>query len=411
MKRAMTIWRRWFYLLAAVPVLSSAQDPQALLARARAKVAGEAGRIPRFVCRQKIERRVFAPEVKKPAGCAELIAERQQNPPHGLRLSSMDQAKLDVMLSGGRELFSWPGQHRFDADSPASLLAGGMAGSGDFASFRLEIFTKNIATARYLGPCEQSSCLRFAYEVPQELSHYVLRTPQGDFTAGYEGTFDLDSATAEILALTIIGAPPARPDVCTVQTRIEYAKATAAAGDFMIPAFTEKDLILTNGGYYENKLYYEACKQYSTESVVKFGDDSPAPSAPDSPRPAPIAPAIGTELQLRFISQIDSKTSFAGDSVEAVIVRRVRDSAGLVIPANTVVRGHIAQAQRLFFTQETVIALRFDAILLAGAEIPVALEQVNSRGVRQSGKYVFEQSGVTTMPRTVTLWRVISPRP
>lgn len=404
-------WKFYLCLLCAIRAAFCAEvDPDTLLRRVKDKVADDAKKIPRYYCRQRIERRIFASKSKERFDCAQILSERERNPSSGMRLDSLDRAKLDVMLAGGEELYSWPGRHRFDASYPGDLLAGGMAGSGDFASFRLDIFTKDLAVIHYKGVCEVAACVEFDYVVPQTVSHYSLRTGHGDFIVGYHGTFRVDPRTAEILALSVrtIGGSD-RPDVCSIDTRMNYAQSGGDSGEFMIPAVTEKDLFLKDGAYFENKVFYEQCRQYSSESVLKFGDEIPD-AQPASPQGAPAAlPAAGTQLELRLLSKIESEASFAGDSIEAVVTRRVRDSTGMIIPAKTVVRGHIAQLQQVFNPAGAIIlALRFDSLVLSGTEIPVKLEPINERNTHAKGVYVFRGARFSFGPNVESRWRVTS---
>jgi len=145
-------------------------DSAALLARVQSKVRDNARRIPRYVCRQEIERTAFATIHKSSGDCGTLPDQGLTKPP-GLSLILADRAHLDVMLNEGKELFSWAGSHSFDADNPNALLGGGFSGSGDFASFVINVFTLDQVTFYYLGACEAASCVRYRYDVPLEVSH------------------------------------------------------------------------------------------------------------------------------------------------------------------------------------------------------------------------------------------------
>ena len=46
--------------------------------------------------------------------------------PQRFRFASLDRARLDVMLQGADELFSWPGEHKFESSDPSALLAEGI---------------------------------------------------------------------------------------------------------------------------------------------------------------------------------------------------------------------------------------------------------------------------------------------
>jgi len=396
---------RWLCLLDVLRIACAGDvDPHALLARVRAKAAEDSTRIPRYVCRQRIQRQVFE-DPKKISGCAGILAE----PAAKLRLASQDQAKLDVMLADDHEFFSWPGRHRFDVKSQAELLVGGTAGSGDFASFRMDILGLDSVSMDYAGSCGDA-CARFRYSVPHGASGYVLRNSAGTFTVAYHGTFDVDPRSAGMLRLSVIAGefPVVQPEVCAIRTQIDYASSSSGAGNFTIPSITQKSLVLGDGSHFETRVAYEQCREFSSESVVTFAED-PATSTP-SARPAPPGPAPLSEFEVQLVSTIYSEKSFAGEALEAALMRPIHDSTSREIPAGTIVRGHLAQIERVFAPRKAiVIAIRFDAMVLSGVEVPLALEPEGRSDARGHGVFVFPGSRIVLDKKFTSWWRVIAP--
>jgi hypothetical protein len=152
-------------------------DSSALLSRVQSRVRDNARRTPRYVCRQEIERQEYAIINRALRACGTLREQGLPNVGGQLTLMVSDRAKLDVMLAGGTELFSWPGGRSFDNGNPDALLGGGFSGSGDFANYVISIFTLDRVTFEYMGACEVPSCVRYSYNVPQEVSHHVVQTP------------------------------------------------------------------------------------------------------------------------------------------------------------------------------------------------------------------------------------------
>ena len=410
-------WRAWLGLIAFVRVAACADiDPVVLLAHVRAKVVDDAKRIPRYVCRQQIERRIYLPDTRRRPKCPTSLPEPGSDAPPGTRLSSTDRAKLDVMLSNGSELFAWPGGRAFTAEDPGALLVGGMSGSGDFASFRIDIFTNPQAVIHYEAPCG-ASCARFDYEVPLASSHYVLTTARGSGKVGYRGTFDADSRTAEIVRFTVnaTDVQQAIPSACGVRTRISYASADR----FMMPSLTEKYVVLTDGSHLQSKTAYQGCRQYSAESTISFDDDS-ASAASDGASAPTVLPAPQTTLEVRLRSKINADTGSAGDAIEGILTRSVRDNRGGSIPRGTVVRGHLAQLAeqytptsgppfarpRTYPPREVMlVTLRFDSIVLGGREVPITLEPEGDADEHGRGVFYFPNTKAIGQ-EFVSKWRV-----
>lgn len=391
-------------------------DSQALLARAQSKVRENAQSLPRYFCRQKIERQTFsrveprrgAPPV---AGCAGLPDEGLPKIP-GLTLAATDRGRLDVMLSDGKELFSWSGGRSFETEYPSDLLGAGFSGSGDFAGFAMTVFSGDGVSYKYLGACPGTDCVRYQFDVPIQASHYtVVQQESVPTRLGFHGTFDVHPQSAVLLRLTIVATHPelAQRQACQIRTRITYTRTAAAGREFLLPESTEHEYLAQNGAYAVNHIAYEACREYTAESVLKFDEDGAAAPV-EPPHTVHALPAAGTEVELQLLSKIDTSTALAGDSLEATLVHAVPDAAGGTIPAGTLFRGHLTQLERMYLPRrQLVLGVKFNAIVFNGAAVPVTLEPIGESD--SHGRAIF---GLPLEKKTVldkrffTGWRVAS---
>jgi len=396
---------RCLILLAASAGMSCAADvdSSALLARVHSKVLDNERRVPRYICRQQIERQVYTQigrqwmvSLHEHSACDGLPEQGTPKIP-GLTLSTTDRANLDVMLAGANELFAWPGGRSFDTDDPGELLGGGLSGSGDFANFTISIFTSDQTTFEYQGPCQGPSCVRYSYDVPLRVSHYSVKNSLSEVTVGFHGTFDVDPQSADLLQLIVIPTDlqQALSTACDLRTRMTYTRTTMNTGDFTIPKSTERAFLAKDGAYAVNRVSYQGCREYTAESVLSFDVDSSSPSPKAAKVPPPL-PAKGSELRLKLASKIDSNVNFAGDGLEAALVRPVRDTQGGTIRAGTVFRGHVAELEKVYLPKrQVVIAIRFDSIVLNGAPVPLSLEPVGE--MDQRGHEVFRLAGARSV--------------
>jgi hypothetical protein len=238
-----------------------------------------------------------------------------------------------------------------------------------------------------------------------EVSHYSLKTRLQEVTVGYHGTFEVDSGSANLLRMTVIPTVPFSVlQVCEMRTRMTYTRTTDA-GEFTIPASTEKEYLSTDGAYYVNRSSYEGCRQYTSESTLTFAEEGPGAS-PKSAVPVAL-PVAGTELQLRLITRIDSARGAAGDVLEATLMHAVADSGGGTIPAGTVFRGHVTRLEKVYVPRRrVVVAIKFDTIVLDGARVAVNLIPVGTTDARGEEVYGFDEGKVTLDNKFVSRWTV-----
>jgi hypothetical protein len=196
--------------------------------------------------------------------------------------------------------------------------------------------------------------------------------------------------------------------VCNIRTRMTYTRTMMQASEFMIPESTEMEYVGKDGAYSLNRVSYESCRQYMSESTLSFGDEAPR-IAPQGPTKIPLTlPVAGTELRLQLASKIDSDVSSAGDSLEAKLVRAVPNTEGGTIPAGTVIRGHLAELEKVYFPPSQVVAIRFDTIVLNGAPVPLIIDPIGKTDQRGRGIFIFAGKRLVLGKEFVSHWRVRS---
>jgi hypothetical protein len=83
----------------------------------------------------------------------------------------------------------------------------------------------------------------------------------------------------------------------------------------------------------------------------------------------------GSDLQLRLVAGVDSELAAAGDSLEATLVRPVRDTNGETTTAGAIFRSHLTQLQKAYIPQrQLLVGIRLDTIVLDGVAVPLTLE-------------------------------------
>lgn len=161
-----------------------------------------------------------------------------------------------------------------------------------------------------LGPAKARPAIRFRYDVPLPVSHYVVKAPpKGGTTLGYHGTFDVDSQTGDVIRMTVIPTDlqQALPTGCDLRTRMTYTQSTLGGSQFMIPASTEREYLANDGAYSVNRMSYDGCQEYRSESVLSFVDNFSGTKNQVVEKASPVLPLDGSELRLRLVSKIDSE--------------------------------------------------------------------------------------------------------
>jgi hypothetical protein len=133
--------------------------------------------------------------------------------------------------------------------------------------------------------------------------------PEDLATVAYEGKFWIDAQSAELSKMTIeVSKPPPESTTCRIETAIDYRQARIRSADFLLPRLTVIKLWDVEGERWENRIEYDSCREFQSESV--FRADPRAAGrffrSSDNARDHP----AGDHGQDRIALQIDSESSF-----------------------------------------------------------------------------------------------------
>lgn len=401
--------RRAAWLLTGV-ALACAQDlpPETLLlARIKVHMAGQLRRQPNYTCVELIERS------RRPAGSR--------------RYQFLDTLRLEVALADGKELFAWPGARKFEEKRLEDIVTGGGAiGNGNFALHARAVFQSNAPAFRYAGETFSAGrrVVRYTFRVPRLTSGYSIRMGEARDTVGYEGSFEADADSLDLIHLEIVATeiPPTLP-LGHSRDRMAYSRVPIGGAEFLLPTESELVMVDLSGNESRNRTRFSNCRQYSGESVLSFDDP------PDSPSPRP-APAPKTELdlpadlnlELALLEPLDLARAAIGDPVRARLARPLKHRGSVLFPKDAVATGRLRLLERhenfllIGFTFETVesdsaraplrLALDLDAFFAT----PAGARLVNPRNTdwMESARRrdAFPVFGPPRLGRGfVTLWR------
>jgi hypothetical protein len=225
----------------------------ALLARVHAKMGNAMARFPNYTCNESIT--------------------RWSSSGTPLRCEYMDRLRLEVAVVGGRELFSWPGAAGFERADPFEIVGSGPTGTGDFANFTKAVFVSDAPFYTY-GAEELRAgrpAVRYDYRISRAKSGYTLRSGIGHALVGYHGSFWVDPAIEQVLALEVHADEiPETLDMSGVKTLIEYKLVRLDDEEFPFPDTSE--LIIQHRQstvVSRNRIEFSECRRYTAEFTLR----------------------------------------------------------------------------------------------------------------------------------------------
>ena len=333
--------RLFILLLLQWTGIALAQDAQ-LVARIRAHMKETIDGVPNYTCEQLIER------FRRSAGT-------------GRKFEKLDALRLEVAVVNKHELFAWPGQNQFqDADLNVFSKRGAF-GTGNFVTHISNAL--NGVGVRYINHGETvfagKKAYRIGYAIPASRKPYSIRIGSEAGIAGVEGQFWVDIETLDVLRLELgISEIPEKLHLLGTREFVEYARVKIGSGDFLLPKKADLELEFIDGQIDKNKTTFNACRQYSGESTIRFDDGGITDET--SKAPEEINVPAGSSIYVELKGKIDSAHSAIGDPVEFAVLRPVKVKGNVIVPKGALISGRISRMERAVYGGNVVRIIGFE---------------------------------------------------
>ena len=348
--------------------------------------------LEKYVCVETINRSYYQRVAPRKApvipGPPKACAPPPANDPY--RVASTDRVRLEVTVSEGAELHSWPGATRFDERNVDDLIRNGPVSTGSFGAYLNSVFGQPGVSYQYKG--EQSAhgktLFEYAYHVPLAASRFEVKTDDGWHPSAYEGEFRVDPQTYELDSLTVRTVdPPEAAAFCEAAAALDYQQVHIGDSDLLLPRQAELEIELRDGGETRNLTAFSQCREYQAESEITFAESaSTANASPQSAGRGRVALPIGLPVILALASSIDTAAAAAGDPVDAKVVKAVRraGSSEELVPAGAIVRGRIRRVEHhLMPSPYFRIVLAFNRVEVDGAVSPFVVRSEPDKELAQ----------------------------
>jgi hypothetical protein len=150
---------------------------------------------------------------------------------------------------------------------------GGETSSGEFGGILRTVFDPASQAAFERDSLKKVRNRRIAYQyaVSAARSPYYVRHQNRTAIVGLRGTVEIDSETGEIWRLVAIAYDiPQQVDVQFFSSTVEYALASVAGRNYLLPGHSETEMHSTET-WTRNKMEFRNYRKFSADSTVDFG--------------------------------------------------------------------------------------------------------------------------------------------
>jgi hypothetical protein len=384
-------------ICSAIACLHAQSDPGDLLQRVTKKVLDTVGRLPKYMCTQTVDRSQYNPTVGTAGRKCEPYARNQ------LRLTTTDRLRLDVAVTGGREMYSWVAESRFEDRSLFELVNNGAMSTGSFASFLMVVFRDDEASFSYQGERSEGGrqLAEFEFRVPVESSHYIFNGAGNRVTTGYFGSVLVDPQTADLVRLVVhTEALPPETGSCESSTTLDYSRVRLNGAEFLLPGRAQLHILDASGLDMENSTVYSGCHEFLGESTLRFDSGPELGQNGESKSGAAEDLPIGLPFTIALTNNISQSTAAAGDKVTAKLTTAITDAKRVLIPKGAAVTARIVQIRRYYVPENALrLVLKLETIDVGGAPRPFTARPDARPPVVAVGKGALQRRGSPVMVR------------
>jgi hypothetical protein len=288
--------------------------------------------------------------------CLETVTRFHKEPGTAAKLRALDNVRLEVVYTNGREWYGSPGARNLSEGNPAAFIGVGMIANGIFGMTLHNLFVSDVATFTFQGEevIDGRPAVKYDFRLPRMQLQMEISIPEGRGTVGEEGSFWADRAKFDILRLTsrVTEIPPGLPLSSTEYT-VNYAHTRIDEFDALLAQQADLDMLLDSGVEDYDRFDFTHCRAFQSHSEIRFDAPDAEPASP-----APVAsggrattrevdvrlPAL-LQLAIRLTSVITDQDA-VGKLIEARIDGDVRSKGRVLIDDGALVHGRIRRLDR-----------------------------------------------------------------
>ncbi len=346
----LSVWLFVVYLLAWPAHCSGGSsdlgdEAHAILEQIKQRAIDQISRSANYSCVETLDRKYLRSRNSTPGVCAPGQAFDAQEFMH-------DRLHLNLAVSRGSEIFSWYGENTFTSESVEKLVQDGPISSGSFVGFVRNIFIQPGVAFSYRGKSRERGVevVRFDYTVAKAVSAFRVRGAQGQSAiVPFHGSFTANASTFELAQLKMtVDKIPLGLKICRADSEVNYQMASIFGVKTLIPESFELHVDDDTHIHTVSRGAYLQCREFRAESKLRFDNpslplESSGPTTSDDWLPA------GLILPVQLLTRLDSKTTFTGDAVDAILTAPVRNEAGtILLSPKAVLRGVISQLETIY---------------------------------------------------------------
>jgi hypothetical protein len=307
--------------------------------------------------------------------CVETVARFRKSA--GQDLKPVDRAVLQILFSGGKELFASPGDTHWESD-PFAFLTSGMMGNGIFALHLKAVFLNNQAIIRYKGdesPTGRREA-RYDFTISRMSSGYTVQHAGASGVVAERGSFWADPETYDLRRLEF-HAEEIPPELlyADIFTAIDYDRVRIGESDVLLPRAADMRTIDVDGEENRNHIEFTHCQGFHAESTLVFGaprDAAPAAGpAATPPKPAGAEGTVPPELlvTVALSAPLDDHAA-VGSLIQGKVVGGIMQREMVLVPDGATATGRIRRLERYSDTGDYfIVALEFTRVETPGGDL------------------------------------------
>ena len=250
--------------------------------------------------------------------------------------------RVEIGITGDREMYGYAGGKRFSGESLAALLGNSFSTTGVFGMLAQALIAGNGVTVTFGGreAVDGEAVYRYNFRSAAGAAPWSIQYGKASGHAGEDGWFLVESSHLTLRRVVVRAFQiPAEMRLKRLEAEVDYQPETVGGRQVLLPYEARVHVEEAAGTQRVSRMFFDHCRSFGAESTVSFE----ANNSPDSPASAAKGQELPPDLNIKvaLVSPVSLQSAAENDLLTASVVTPVSLRGRQIIASGALVEGHV----------------------------------------------------------------------
>jgi tetratricopeptide (TPR) repeat protein len=291
------------------------------------------------------------------------------------KLRAEPTMRVDIAVSGDKEIYGYTGGKRFSDEGLASMLGNTFSTTGIFSSLARGLIAWNQVDVQAVGEevLNGEPVLRYEFRTRPGAAGWFIHYGNQAGRASEEGYFLVERAGLMLRRVSARAVEmPHNLKLKNMRVVIDYEPVTIANRRVLLPEKAEVNVEEASGNHRVSDVFFNHCRLFAAESMVSF---DPAERHDGSDSAGKPALPMGLEIEVSLVTPVSVQSASQDDVIAATVTQPVMVKGREMIARGAAVDGHVRPRRG-----EGAVVIELDRVMTRQGWLPFYARLISAAG-------------------------------